>query len=178
MSLFSYALYVEELYQQYIRTNAPARDDKYTKRVACCQRLKEIREDLCVSELPQLQRDKRHEEEIRRYHRNLKQRGFVCKIKRIAVVGDLMILAEFYGEYYRVIRFERYMDQFPDLQILRDADIFQKIHPDEYHVFFGGRFENGVSASFIWHYGDPIGDKIKPDKVEWMEEINDDLYNR
>ena len=54
MSLFSYALYVEELYQQYIRTNAPARDDKYTKRVACCQRLKEIREDLCVSELPQL----------------------------------------------------------------------------------------------------------------------------
>ena len=49
---------------------------------------------------------------------------------------------------------------------------------DEYHVFFGGRFENGVSASFIWHYGDPIGDKIQPDKVEWMEEINDDLYNR
>ena len=44
--------------------------------------------------------------------------------------------------------------------------------------FFGGRFENGVSASFIWHYGDPIGDKIQPDKVEWMEEINDDLYNR
>lgn len=138
MSLFSYALYVEELYQQYIRANAPARDDKYTKRVACCQRLKEIREDLCVSELPQLQKNNSYEEEIRHYHRNLKQRGFVCKIKRIAVVGELIILAEFYGEYYRVIRFERYMDQFPDLQILRDADIFQKIHPDEYHVFLEG----------------------------------------
>ena len=80
MSLFSYALYVEELYQQY---NAPVRDDKYNKGVACCQRLKEIREDLCVSELSQLQRDKCYEKEIRRYHRDLKQRGFVCKIKRI-----------------------------------------------------------------------------------------------
>lgn len=76
-----------------------------------------------------------------------------------------MILAEFWGKYYAKIDLEKYLYKFPQI---KEEDVFHKVSPEEYNVFFGEKYEVDVSSEFIWLCGENVTGKINPEEYEWI----------
>lgn len=118
----------------------------------------------------------RFDVEVGELYHAIKRRDFVCKVGRIAYLGDLKMIAEFWGDYYTEIDFEKILqlpevqEKHPELEKLRNTEVFQKVYPAHYHVFFGEQ-ENivDVSSDFIWHYGNRITGKINKEQYKWIE---------
>ena len=98
-----------------------------------------------------------------------KRREFVCKVSRIAYIGPTSILAEFWGEYYAMIDFSQFWDEFPELKRLQEPDVFRQVYVRGYHVRFGPDREVDVDTDFIWYRGIKVKEEINPEGYTWYE---------
>lgn len=113
--------------------------------------------------------------EIGELYHAIKRRDFVCKVGRIAYIGGLKMIAEFWGDYYKEIDFDEVLripevqKRHPELENLRKPEVFHTVYPAHYHVYFGKQPEQvDVSSDFIWHFGKRIWKEIDVDNYDWI----------
>lgn len=119
----------------YFEINKITEDDAKDEILQKFHRLEEIQQDILDKEWDSETAEAIYFEEVDRIFHAVKRREFVCKVDKIAFIDGYEIIAEFWGEYYAKIDFEKYMDKFPELKNLKDPDVFYKVYPDQYHVF-------------------------------------------
>ncbi len=120
MNLISMVLYAEMKCHNYFKINKIGEDNVEDEIVQKYRRLVEIRNDIIHNQMPDELVSDKYETEVMKIYHKIKCREFVCKVDKVAYLGRLTILAEFWGKYYAKIDFEKYMNQFPELQKIRD----------------------------------------------------------
>ena len=144
------------------------KEDSSHEMVVKYKRLMQILSDVIKSRMSNEQVAIQYENEIMKLFHQIKNKEFVCKVSRVAFLEGYSILAEFWGGYYTKIDLEIYMRENTCMKMLYDKKIFESVHPQEYHVFFGPQFEVDISSDFIWHCGENVTGKINPKEYEWI----------
>lgn len=166
MAMLDLIAYQKLKYKTYFTRDEIDVNDTNHKMVRKYRRLEQIEKEINERNISDEEAWDMYEFEVMRIFNAIKNKQFVCKVKRISYLGGLKILAEFWGDYYVEIDFAEYMYEYPDLQLLKREEIFKTAEPDQYHVWFGEHGECDVPSDFIWHYGEKK--IINPDDYEWV----------
>lgn len=158
-------MYGQQMSLSYFMFRGITKYDSEDKIVQEYNRLLEIEKDIILKHLTEEQATELYELEVEKIHFRIKRRQFVCKVEKIAYLGGRVILAEFWGKYYAKIDLGKYLYKFPKI---KEEDVFHKVSPEEYHVFFGEKYEVDVSSEFIWLCGENVTGKINPEEYEWI----------
>lgn len=160
-------------YEKYFKLNEIDIENSADEMIPRYKRVLEIGE-MCKKISEDEARD-RFSLEVGELFHAIKLRDFVCKVGRIAYIGDLKMIAEFWGDYYVEINFDEVLQlpevqkKYPELSKLRNPEIFKQAYPAHYHVFFGEQPEIvDVTSDFIWHYGKRIKEQVNVENYQWV----------
>lgn len=168
-------LYVCGKYETYFDFNEIDKADTSNGMVQKYQRLQEIYDECLRKNLSDEEAHQLFGQEVEDLSYAIKCKEFVCKVSRVAYLGGMKIIAEFWGDYYTEIDFEDVLllpevrESYPELEKLRNPEVFHKVYPAQYHVFFGERPERvDVSSDFIWHFGKQIKGTFHEENYDWV----------
>lgn len=171
-----YLLYACAKYENYFRFNGMDIQDASQVMAQNYNRLREILKECRQKELSDEEMNTIFGTEVEKLYHAVQRKEFVCKVSKVAYLGDLKLLARFWGNYYVEIDFHDVLQRpevqknHPEYENLRNLDVFSCVLPDEYHVFFGKHPKRyDVSSDFIWHYGKEIKQQIDEDDYQWIK---------
>lgn len=162
-------------YEKYFEMNEIDIENSSNKMIPRYKRILEIW-DTCLRErLSDDEAGARFSVEVGELYHAIKQRDFICKVGRIAYLGGMNMLAEFWGDYYVEIDFEEVLklpeiqQKHPEFEKLQKPEVFNRVYPAHYQVFFGERPDEVIVPSdLIWSLGKWIREPVDTDKYEWV----------
>lgn len=173
-----YILYACVKYEKYFIFNNMEPNDMSHEMVRNYHRLKEILTECRKKDISDEEANKLFGVAVEKIYHAIQCQEFVCKVSKVAYLGDMKILAQFWGDYYAELDFDKVLqlpevqERHPEYEKLREPEVFHQIYPAEYHVFFGMRPERiDVTSGFIWHFGKQIKHQINESDYEWIKGV-------